>query len=138
MASCKVQSVPRASSDQLLRKFADLDSEIDRNPSEKAESNGRRRRKRSRTASDKDHCESPTKNGSLVERKLLLPPANRRSALIRQLRIGPPVLRSKEMFIGRSLMAKIEKTWRKTVEGASKIFIEKHCNQHVRLRNEFV
>ncbi|XXG71938.1 hypothetical protein AAC387_Pa07g1151 [Persea americana] len=135
---CKVQHVTRASSDELLHKFADLDSKSEHKSMEKKEAKERRRRKRARTEGDRGSGESPTKNGSLVEMKSLLQPRTRRSALLRQLGIGRQCLRIREIVISRSLLKKIEKAWHKTIEGASKMFMEKHCNQHMRLRNEAV
>lgn len=106
---CKVQHVTRASSDELLQKFADLDSKSEHKSMEKREAKERRRRKRARTEGDRGNGESPTKSGSLVEMKSLLPPRTRRSALLRQLGIGRPGLRIREIVISRSLLKKIEK-----------------------------
>lgn len=105
----KVQHVNKASSEELLRKFADLDSKPEPKSVEKREAKARRRRKRARSENDRDNCESPTRNGSLVELKSLLPPRTRRSALLRQLGIGRQELRVREIVICRFLLKKIEK-----------------------------
>ncbi|KAF5206020.1 ABC transporter ATP-binding/permease protein like [Thalictrum thalictroides] len=138
----KVQHVTKASSDELLRKFAEMDSE---SPSTKT---SRKRdlqivkgsKKCRRTNHNDENCESPSsKNGvSLVERKSLLPRSSRRSAVLRQIgfrRVSQ--LRAKELK-HKSLLGTIEKTWRKTVEGASKLFMENHYNRHKRLINDVV
>ncbi|XP_077246350.1 uncharacterized protein LOC143886296 [Tasmannia lanceolata] len=139
MATCTVQHVNKVSSDQLLRKFAELESEPNCESPKKTGFGGRRRRKRSRISSDRDNNERPiVRNGSLIDRKSLLSPENQRSALLRQLGIGKSGIRAREIIINGLFLAKIEKTWRKTVEGASKMFMEKHRNHHILLRNEIV
>lgn len=74
----KVQTVTKKSSDELLRKFAEVGSD------EKKELRLiKRRKKRMET-----QCESPSNGGTtVVERRSLLPPTvSRRSVLLRQLR----------------------------------------------------
>ncbi|OMO59957.1 hypothetical protein COLO4_33982 [Corchorus olitorius] len=145
-STVQVQHVTKKSSDELLRKFAELEDEDggDKGPARKELRVVVKRRKRSggaaalrRREGDLSQCESPSGNGSLVERKWLLPPATRRSKLLRQLGIGRSQIRAREIR-NKSLFGTIEKTWRKTVEGASKVFMEKHYNRHRRLINDVV
>ncbi|KAE8125345.1 hypothetical protein FH972_020165 [Carpinus fangiana] len=136
-SAANVQHVNKKSSDELLRKFAELGSDsADEAPARKDLLRVSKRQKiRSRVVRDGDQCESPLNGGStrLLERRSLLPlTATRRSALLRQLGIGRPQFRDK------SLLGTLEKTWRKTVEGASKVFIEKHYHRHKRLINDIV
>ncbi|XP_010265914.1 PREDICTED: uncharacterized protein LOC104603548 [Nelumbo nucifera] len=137
MEAVTVQHVKKASSDELLRKFADLDDEASR----KKELRLRvpKRRKTCPASGDRASCDSPSKSSSsLVERKSLLPrAATRRPALLRQLGIGRMHLRAREIR-NKALLRAVEKTWRKTIEGASKVFIEKHYNRHKRLINDMV
>ncbi|KAL4587547.1 hypothetical protein LXL04_000418 [Taraxacum kok-saghyz] len=133
-----VQHVNKASSDELLSKFAELASP-DR-PSKKS-SRLTKRQKRSAqslqlTATRRESAEF---TGTLVvERKSLLPPvvSARRSsgaaALVRQLKVGRAQFRSRN-FRNRSILGAIEKTWRRTIDGASKVFMEKQYNRHKRL-----
>ncbi|XP_042515490.1 uncharacterized protein LOC122089842 [Macadamia integrifolia] len=136
-----VQHVTKASSDQLLRKFAASDDEecpAKREPRVPK----RRRRSRRNGNEDKENCESPSKNSnnsSLAERRSLLPPGvTRKATLLRQLGIARSQHRARDMIRNKSLMRAIEKTWRKTVEDASKVFIERHYNRHNRLINDAV
>ncbi|KAH0687641.1 hypothetical protein KY285_018204 [Solanum tuberosum] len=102
----KVQHVTKASSDQLLRKFAEMDSELE----VKKELRLSKRRKRTlQTKVD-------TTNHVFGERKSLLPPAvsQRSVALIVKARLRARNLNN------RSFFGTIEKTWRRTVQGASK------------------
>ncbi|KAH7512388.1 uncharacterized protein LOC107432346 [Ziziphus jujuba] len=135
-----VQHVNKKSSDELLRKFAEMGSDSgEKAPPKKELRLSKRRRTRSRTSGG---CESPL-NGtnSLVERRSLLPPGgSRKSALLRQLGIHGSShlsLRARD-FRNKSLLGTIEKTWRRTIEGASKVFMEKHYNRHKRLINDMV
>ncbi|GMN55883.1 hypothetical protein TIFTF001_025002 [Ficus carica] len=100
-----VQHVTKKSSDELLRKFADPDTETDTDDEAKKVPK-RRRRSRESGGDDHDHqisCESPfLSNGhssSLVERRSLLPVAPvKKSALLRQLGIrGRAHLRAREI-----------------------------------------
>ncbi|XP_049356109.1 uncharacterized protein LOC125820729 [Solanum verrucosum] len=115
----KIQHVTKASSDQLLRKFAEMDSELEG----KKELRLAKRRKRTlQTKVD-------TTNHVFGERKSLLPPAvSQRSVAL----IVKAKLRARNLN-NRSFFGTIEKTWRRTVQGASKVFIEKHYNRHRRL-----
>ncbi|CAH8390191.1 unnamed protein product [Eruca vesicaria subsp. sativa] len=129
--STQTQHVNRKSSDELLRKFADPDDD---------DKSTKRRRKAATTNSKENggaDVESNTSSSTtgLVERKrLLLAPAasKRRSLFLRQIASGKSHLKNK------SLVRTIGKTWRKTMEGASRVFIEKHYNRHRRLINDVV
>ncbi|KAF7818953.1 uncharacterized protein G2W53_024408 [Senna tora] len=114
-----VQLVPKKSSDELLRKFAEMGSH-----SHTKHSHLSKRRKKS----VESHSDTPT---ALVERRSLLPPAaTRRSPFLRHLR--PRDIRNKSLF------ASIHKTWRSTIEGASRVFMEKHYHRHKRLISDIV
>ncbi|TXG57963.1 hypothetical protein EZV62_015792 [Acer yangbiense] len=132
-----VQHINKKSSDELLRKFAQVGSD---SIGKEVVLRVSKRPKRSSTRTRRDSTdESPSNNNgnSLVERKWLLPPAaTRRSALLRQLGIGRSHLRSSRDINNRSLFGTIEKTWRRTVQGASRVFMEKHYNRHKRLIND--
>lgn len=103
----------------------------------------RRKSKRRRTRRDIEggnSCESPShynSSSTLVERRSLLPPVTRKSALLRQLGIGRSQLKARDIK-NKSILASIKKTWRKTLEGASKVLLEKHCSRHRRLINDLV
>ncbi|CAL5411111.1 unnamed protein product [Camellia sinensis] len=155
-ATAKVQHLTKASSDKLLRKFAEVGSgSKDKATAKKELSQLAKRRRHHRKkitrendfGDDEQYCENPSSSSSLscraslVERKSLLPAvaASTRmsSALIRRLGIGigRSRLRSRE-FKNLSIFATIDKTWRKTVDRASKVFLEMHYNQHKRLIND--
>ncbi|ERN17101.1 hypothetical protein AMTRI_Chr09g13800 [Amborella trichopoda] len=126
MADQRVQHVSKASSDKLLNKFADMGSDsgflsagkiIQRKPCS---------RKRGR------ELRMEMKNGGVVElSSLLIPGSKRKTNLFSHLRL----VRSDHDWF---LVAAFEKTWRRTMEGASKMFVHKYCRQqhHVRLMNE--
>ncbi|KAG2244021.1 hypothetical protein Bca4012_035037 [Brassica carinata] len=129
-ATTQIQHVNRKSSDELLRKFADPD-DVD----EPTTKSTKRRRKVTTTNTRENgvDVESNVTTTGLVERKrLLLAPAvsKRRSLFLRQIASGKSHLKNK------SLVRTIGKTWRKTMEGASRVFIEKHYNRHRRLIND--
>ncbi|EFH58080.1 hypothetical protein ARALYDRAFT_483297 [Arabidopsis lyrata subsp. lyrata] len=123
----KITHVNKKSSDELLRKFADPD-DVDESKSTK------RRKKSAKNSSRENGVDIESNSISLVERKrlLLAPASKRRSLFLRQLASGKSHLRNK------SLVRTIGKTWRKTMEGASRVFIEKHYNRHRRLINDVV
>ncbi|KAF6139167.1 hypothetical protein GIB67_023220, partial [Kingdonia uniflora] len=135
-SSAKVQHVPKASSDELLRKFAELESESCSKGSIKRDLQLAKRQKRNQTkhenSDDNKECPLSSKTGNrLVERKSLLPArSSRKSASLRQ--FGKEKTREVR---SKSFLGTIEKTWRKTVEGASRVFMEKHYNRHKRLNN---
>ncbi|KAL2320856.1 hypothetical protein Fmac_029825 [Flemingia macrophylla] len=118
MDTAKVQHVTKKSSDELLRKFAEVGSQ---------EQSKRRKKRR------EDDCDSPSNGGAaLVERRSLLPLRGpRKSVLLRQLRVRDARNKS-------SLFGTIHKTWCRTVEGASRVFMEKHYHRHKRLINDTV
>ncbi|KAK6941919.1 hypothetical protein RJ641_027296 [Dillenia turbinata] len=135
-SASKVQHVNKASSDELLKKFAVLEDE----KGEKALARRvlkatKRCRKRSKTGRESDQFESPLgSSGSIVERKSLLPSSARRTSagLLRQLGIARTHLRARNIN-NNSFFATFEKTWCKTFERASRVFVEKHYNRHKRL-----
>ncbi|RZC77369.1 hypothetical protein C5167_001499 [Papaver somniferum] len=135
-----IQHVNKVSSDQLLRKFAAM--EEDYVSKKKQDSILKRDKKRCRKDKDdnKENENSPSRS-MIVERRSLLPITNRRSSsgLLRKIGIGrsAQVIKAREMK-NKSFVRAIGKTWRKTVEGASKVFVEKHYNRHNRLINDFV
>ncbi|KDP24625.1 hypothetical protein JCGZ_25541 [Jatropha curcas] len=126
-----VQHVTKKSSDELLRKFAEV--EDDNDEAKKELKLSKRRKIRSKQARKEVACESPSHySNSLVEKRSLLPPVTRKSVLLRQLGIGRSQLRARD-FKNKSVFVAIEKTWRKTLEGASRVLLEKHYNRHRRL-----
>ncbi|KAG9148287.1 hypothetical protein Leryth_012248 [Lithospermum erythrorhizon] len=134
-----VQHVTKASSDQLLSKFAELGSESDKKSTLNKElALAKRRKQRGKF----DHgVGRESLNGvsapALVERKSLLQPMNPMGSksLTRRFGIGKVKIRAKELK-NKSFIGTIEKTWRRTIEGASKIFVEKHYKRHKRLISE--
>ncbi|KAJ9181174.1 hypothetical protein P3X46_009330 [Hevea brasiliensis] len=128
-----VQRVTKKSSDELLRKFAELGED------EAAAEAKMRKRSKTRNKEYSTSCESPShySTTTLVERRSLLPQLSRKSVLLRQLGIGRSQLRARDIK-NKSILISIEKTWRKTLEGASKVFLEKHYNRHRRLISEVV
>ncbi|KAL2464774.1 hypothetical protein Fot_52730 [Forsythia ovata] len=128
--TAKVQHVTKASSDELLKKFAEVGSESNDKSLAKKEFRLAKRVKRSQAAINGGG------NGQ-GERKSLLPPATSRrpAVLIRRFGIRKTKIRPRE-FKNRSIIGTIEKTWRKTVEGASRVWMEKYYNQHKRLIND--
>ncbi|KAI5318614.1 hypothetical protein PRUPE_7G077000 [Prunus persica] len=135
--SASVQHVNKKSSDELLRKFADSGDEAEEAPEKKQVIRVSKRRKvRNRASGEGEQCESPS-NGknSLVERRSLLPAAGTKNkALLRQLGVHGRAsqLRARDIR-NKSFFGAIHKTWRRTIEGASKVFMEKHYNRHKRL-----
>ncbi|XP_010524520.1 PREDICTED: uncharacterized protein LOC104802563 [Tarenaya hassleriana] len=126
----KVQIVNRKSSEELLRKFADPDDD------EKPTTKPRKRMKKTtcrRNGVVEDDDNDGVGAAALVERKRLLAPVvKRRSLFLRQFANGRSHLKN------RSLVRSLGKTWRRTVEGASRVFIEKHYNSHRRLINDAI
>ncbi|CAN8317967.1 unnamed protein product [Cochlearia groenlandica] len=118
----QTQHVTRKSSDELLRKFADPDAD---------ESKSTKRRRKS-AKNPRENKESNTCVLSERKRLLLTPATKQRSLFLRQIASGKSHLRNK------SLVRTIGKTWRKTMEGASRVFVEKHYNRHRRLINDVV
>ncbi|OAY75444.1 hypothetical protein ACMD2_08847 [Ananas comosus] len=149
-ACATIQHVSRASSEELLRKFADPDageresgSEFDRAVASlrgdlrallrAAPAVAALHRKRSSRRVASGLSARPDALPSAKRRRscggaewragLLLPASSRKQAPLLR-RIG--ILRSDDA------------TWRKTVAGASKMFVEKHCSNHVRLISDMV
>ncbi|KAM5559039.1 hypothetical protein ABKV19_020599 [Rosa sericea] len=138
-ASASVQHVTKRSSDELLRKFADSCNEAEASARKKAIRALSKQRKKSRKSGEFDQSESPSngKSSSLVERRSLLPVVagtKNKGLLLRQLGVHG---RSRDIR-NKSLFGTIHKTWRRTIEGASKVFMEKHYNRHRRLINDIV
>ncbi|CAK9322897.1 unnamed protein product [Citrullus colocynthis] len=127
-----VQHVPRKSSDELLRKFAEVGSES--GGGRRLLTVVKRRRKRAN-----EECDSPS-GGGVVERKWLISPVGRKSVVLKKVGIGNG--RSQQLrirdFRNKSILGAIQKTWRRTVEGASKVLLEKHYNTHRRLISDIV
>lgn len=109
-SSAKVQHVNKKSSDELLRKFAELGSDsVDKAPARK-ELRVSKLRKRCKIMREVDLFESPS-NGrtSLLERRSLLPLVpTRRLALLQQLRIGRSQFRTRGVK-NMSILGTIEK-----------------------------
>ncbi|XP_010672654.2 uncharacterized protein LOC104889195 [Beta vulgaris subsp. vulgaris] len=161
-----IQHVTKASSDQLLRKFAAIDS--DSSDNDEASSSARksistrcRSQKKRKVMMKKEMSTSIENNSSsasasfkVVERKSLLPQYYQRgnnstsrrtsssgASLLKKIGISkshPSYARVARDFRTKSLLSAIEKTWSKTVRGASKIFMEKHYNRHRILIDDMV
>ncbi|KNA24997.1 hypothetical protein SOVF_010370 [Spinacia oleracea] len=141
-----VQHVTKASSDQLLRKFADSDSDNEiQTPSSARKRQGHKKRKDNINNWELCIVISPSKelnsNGSLrvLERKSLLPQhyktrRSSRSFFVKHLAIST----RSHHFRTNSLLSAIDKTWSKAVRGASKVFMEKHYNRHRCLIDDIV
>ncbi|EPS69969.1 hypothetical protein M569_04803 [Genlisea aurea] len=118
-----IQHVPKSCSDQLLMKFAQLGNE----PKATTGLVGKRRKK-------EKHCVGV---GCLPEKRSLLTPVtvrHRGTVVWWRVRVGKRD--SKVPFIARdrSFVQALEKGWRMTIEGASKVLLmEKHYNRHKRL-----
>ncbi|GFP91636.1 hypothetical protein PHJA_001307600 [Phtheirospermum japonicum] len=125
----RVQHVAKLSSDQLLRKFAEVGS--DKN--DKLAAKDLRLAKRVKRI-DENNAKSCN---ILAEKKSLLAPAkaHKCGALIRRLGMSKAKIRAREIK-NKSIITALEKTWRRTVEGASRVLMEKHYNRHKRLIND--
>ncbi|KAK8496688.1 hypothetical protein V6N13_126082 [Hibiscus sabdariffa] len=134
----QVQHVTKKSSDELLRKFADDDDDKEfRVMAVKRRKRSGSGRPTTESSAATAHCHSPS-NNALVERKWLLPPPpTRRSTLLKHLGMGRSHLKGRDIR-SKPVFATIEKTWRKTIDGASRVFMEKHYNRHRRLINDVV
>ncbi|TVU48518.1 hypothetical protein EJB05_08156 [Eragrostis curvula] len=146
-----VQHVAKASSDELLRKFADPDARLSVTPPRR--SLALRRKRSSRVASGLSARDSnaaagtelaaPKRRrsigGSTDWRAGLLLPTTTASASARkgQVRRGGAARLDDAAGIGL-LLAALERTWRKTVAGASKMFVERHRTNHVLLISDMV
>ncbi|KAL8456354.1 hypothetical protein ACS0TY_033708 [Phlomoides rotata] len=133
----RVQHVAKTSSDQLLRKFAEVGSD----PNDDVSAKELRLAKRVKRRVAKE-CGSSESNSvkSLGERKSLLPPAapSRKpaAALLRRLGMSKPKVRARDIIKNKSIIIAIHKTWRRTIDGASRVLVEKHYNRHKRLIND--
>ncbi|KAL0339565.1 UNVERIFIED_CONTAM: hypothetical protein Sradi_4473300 [Sesamum radiatum] len=126
----RVQHVAKSSSDQLLRKFAEVGSD----PKDKTSAKELRLAKRVKRNQASKSSGSST---GLADKNSLLPSAaaHKPMALVRRLGMGRARTRARELR-NKSLITAIEKTWRRTVEGASRVLMEKHYNRHKRLIND--
>ncbi|KAI3811684.1 hypothetical protein L1987_21412 [Smallanthus sonchifolius] len=134
-----VQHITKVSSDELLSKFAELDSPDDHRSKKSLRLFKRQKRAAQLTPPVTRRESSEFAGGTiLAERKSLLPPvvsARRYSgtaALVRQLKFGRSNFRARN-FRKRSFFGTIEKTWQRTLDGASNVFMEKQYNRHKHL-----
>ncbi|KAH6812758.1 hypothetical protein C2S51_021776 [Perilla frutescens var. frutescens] len=131
----RVQHVAKASSDQLLRKFAEVGNDSNGKIPAKDSRLAKRVKRNQESAGDGN---AKTSASTLAERKSLLPPAaapRKPAALMRRLGISRAKIKARDIK-NRSIITAIEKTWRRTVEGASRVLMEKHYNRHKRLIND--
>ncbi|KAL5210107.1 hypothetical protein ABZP36_005730 [Zizania latifolia] len=149
-----VQHVAKASSDELLRKFADPDAQS-KHLTPPRRSLALRRKRSSRVASGLSardsgsaasgiELEAPKRRRSIggsTEWKagLLVPTttASARRGGASHSRRGGAARFDDAAGIGL-LLAALERTWRKTVAGASKMFVERHRTNHVLLISDMV
>ncbi|GJN30163.1 hypothetical protein PR202_gb18449 [Eleusine coracana subsp. coracana] len=149
-----VQHVAKASSDELLRKFADPDARSPVTPPRRSLALRRKRSSRrvasGLSARDSDAWAAGTTElaapkrrrsigGSTDWRAGLLLPTTTAAASARkaQVRRGGAARLDDAAGIGL-LLAALERTWRKTVAGASKMFVERHRTNHVLLISDMV
>lgn len=153
-APVSVQHVAKASSDELLRKFADPEDDDDkpRHPAPPRRSFKRSSRRVASGLSARDSGSAAgTELAALPKRRrslggssewragLLLPTTTKAGSAARKgsaARRGGAA-RLDEAGIGL-LLAALERTWRKTVAGASKMFVERHRTNHVQLISDMV
>ncbi|RCV46751.1 hypothetical protein SEVIR_9G560500v4 [Setaria viridis] len=150
-----VQHVAKASSDELLRKFADPDARHLATTPPRRSLALRRKRSSRRVASGLSARDSEASasagaaelaapkrrrsiGGSADWRAgLLLPTTTAASARKGQARRGGAARLDDAAGIGL-ILAALERTWRKTVAGASKMFVERHRTNHVLLISDMV
>ncbi|CAL1372385.1 unnamed protein product [Linum trigynum] len=136
-AAASVQHVTKRSSDELLRKFAELGEE-EEEEEELAKQSWKRRRSCSRKMAvvvrrataddDEEGCDSPSQ--FVVERRSLLPVTAPRKKWRGGGRGRGGGIKNKKFI----LMDTIEKAWRRALEGASRVILEKqYGNRHRRL-----
>ncbi|ESW17680.1 hypothetical protein PHAVU_007G259800 [Phaseolus vulgaris] len=119
----KVQHVTKKSSDELLRKFA----EVGHSKIVPKKKNITKR------------VEAAAAAAFVERRSLLTPPAaTRKTALLRQIGMGGAHIMRTRNFRNKSLLGTIEKTWRRTIEGASRAFMDSHYHRHKRLINDIL
>uniref|UniRef100_A0A0E0K892 Uncharacterized protein n=1 Tax=Oryza punctata TaxID=4537 RepID=A0A0E0K892_ORYPU len=151
-----VQHVAKASSDELLRKFADPDAHAKQITPPRRSLALRRKRSSRRVASglsarDSGSGSSGTELAAPKRRRsiggstewkagLLLPTTTasaRKGSAASHSRRGGASRLDDAAGIGL-LLAALERTWRKTVAGASKMFVERHRTNHVLLISDMV
>ncbi|OEL22053.1 hypothetical protein BAE44_0016933 [Dichanthelium oligosanthes] len=150
-----VQHVAKASSDELLRKFADPDARhlattpprrslaLRRKRSSRRVASGLSARDSDAAAAGATDLAAPKRRrsigGSADWRAGLLLPTTTAAASARkgQARRGGASRLDDAAGIGL-LLAALERTWRKTVAGASKMFVERHRTNHVLLISDMV
>ncbi|CAN6302464.1 unnamed protein product [Urochloa humidicola] len=149
-----VQHVAKASSDELLRKFADPDARHLATPPRRSLALRRKRSSRrvasglSARDSDSAAAAGGTELAAPKRRRsiggsadwragLLLPTTSAASARKAQARRGGAPRLDDAGGIGL-ILAALERTWRKTVAGASKMFVERHRTNHVLLISDMV
>lgn len=110
----RVEHITKASSDELLSKFAQVGGPNNKLALTLVNNNNKfnlskRQRTSNRSNADGCACESPS-SVSVADRKSLLPPANKRAtaAVMRRLGIGKATLRSRN-HNNKSLLGTIEK-----------------------------
>ncbi|XP_040378507.1 uncharacterized protein LOC102722284 [Oryza brachyantha] len=143
-----VQHVARASSDELLRKFADPDAHAKQIAPPRRSLALRRKRSSRRVASGLSARDSESELAAPKRRRsvggstewkagLLLPTttASARKAAASHSRRGARLDDAAGIGI---LLSALERTWRKTVAGASKMFVERHRTDHVLLISDMV
>ncbi|KAL1559593.1 hypothetical protein AAHA92_09918 [Salvia divinorum] len=121
----RVQHVAKASSDKLLSKFAEVGTHS--NPKNRAKD----LRLAKRLKRNQESAANMNSVSSLAEKKSLLPPRKKK----RRLEISRAIIKAREIK-NKSIITAIEKTWRRTLEGASRVLMEKHYNSHKRLIND--
>ncbi|PUZ43045.1 hypothetical protein GQ55_9G630600 [Panicum hallii var. hallii] len=149
-----VQHVAKASSDELLRKFADPDARhlatpprrslaLRRKRSSRRVASGLSARDSDAAAAGASELAAPKRRrsigGSADWRAGLLLPTTTAAASARkaQARRGGASRLEDAAGIGL-ILAALERTWRKTVAGASKMFVERHRTNHVLLISDMV
>uniref|UniRef100_A0A0D3FDB4 Uncharacterized protein n=1 Tax=Oryza barthii TaxID=65489 RepID=A0A0D3FDB4_9ORYZ len=138
-----VQHVARASSDELLRKFADPDAHAKQITPPRRSLALRRKRSSRRSGAELAAPKRRRSIGGSTEWKagLLLPTTStasaRKGSAASHSRRGGAARLDDAAGIGL-LLAALERTWRKTVAGASKMFVERHRTNHVLLISDMV
>ncbi|WVZ55298.1 hypothetical protein U9M48_005974 [Paspalum notatum var. saurae] len=151
-SAVSVQHVAKASSDELLRKFADPDARrpvtpprrslaLRRKRSSRRVASGLSARDSSDAAAGTDGLAAPKRRRSIGgsadwRAGLLLPTTTAAAASARKAQ--PRRARLDDAAGIGILLAALERTWRKTVAGASKMFVERHRTNHVLLISDMV
>ncbi|CAO2831836.1 unnamed protein product [Amaranthus hypochondriacus] len=161
------QHVTKASSDQLLRKFADSEDDNEHSPPSSARRSRSIRGGRSRTSLNKkrkvimtitnnknynEDDEEQVQSLRTVERNSLLPqyyirnPCSNSNSASAFLRKHLPITRShhrhrksaRHFRTNSTFLSALDKTWTKAVRGATKIFMERHYSRHRILIDDIV